>query len=187
MQAATQVWRNDNELDTLLGEWWTQDMELHNDATGEMNVQSANFALEERGYGMRVVQCKEADDGDSNDWLCEGTLVTAKQKARALETLLSYASGQMTGAETSVNDAAEDDDNEQGCAAGHMGDAIDVLGIAREFADNGNLDKMCSEVRLLDTLVREDLWEKMCDLLEDNNRELLEMLSERIGYDVEQG
>jgi hypothetical protein len=62
---------NDEEMELLVGDWWTEEMELHNDATNEQNVESANAELEERGYTTRVLACRAAEDDDCCEWLVE--------------------------------------------------------------------------------------------------------------------
>jgi hypothetical protein len=59
--ATKQVWMGDPEMELLVGEWWTQEMDLHNDGTNEQNVESANAELEKRGYTTRVLACRAAE------------------------------------------------------------------------------------------------------------------------------
>ena len=66
---AKRVFRfSDSEFVEHLGEWWTEEMEFHNESTHEMNVEQANKELEARGYKVRVVACYEAEDGDELEW-----------------------------------------------------------------------------------------------------------------------
>jgi hypothetical protein len=67
MQAARGTWKNDDTLIEELGDWWTEEMELHEGATMEMNVATANEFLAERGLTMRVADCRDATD--NLDWL----------------------------------------------------------------------------------------------------------------------
>lgn len=55
-------WHNDEEMAALAGDWWMEDMELHNDATLQQNVNTANVWLEEHGSALRVVDCRDAED-----------------------------------------------------------------------------------------------------------------------------
>ena len=63
-------WHTDTMLAALLGNWWTDEMELHNDASMAQNVQSANAKLEEMGCAERVLECREHESGDELEWLC---------------------------------------------------------------------------------------------------------------------
>lgn len=65
-------WRTDEEMCELVGDWWTDEMELHNDATMEQNVESANEMLKLGGFTrdtMRVLRCRESESGDGLEWL----------------------------------------------------------------------------------------------------------------------
>lgn len=71
MQATQQAakWLNDDDMDAALGDWWTQEMDLHEGATMAMNVEQANSELLARGSLVRVQDCREAADGENLDWL----------------------------------------------------------------------------------------------------------------------
>ena len=56
------VWKTDTQMEATLGEWWTQEMEMHNENTMHANVQMANNELASRGIATRVVNCVETDD-----------------------------------------------------------------------------------------------------------------------------
>ena len=56
------VWKSDTAMETLLGDWWTQEMELHPEASMADNVAQANAEFAERGIAMRVLNCAEDDD-----------------------------------------------------------------------------------------------------------------------------
>jgi hypothetical protein len=58
---------SDTQLVTVLGGWWTNNMELPNDDTMEMNVRSANDALHARGLNLVMLDCR--DVGDELEWL----------------------------------------------------------------------------------------------------------------------
>jgi len=56
------VWKTDTQMEATLGEWWTQEMEMHEEATMLDNVQTANNELASRNIATRVVNCVEDDD-----------------------------------------------------------------------------------------------------------------------------
>jgi hypothetical protein len=56
-------WRTDEEMCEKVGDWWQGDMELHNEATMEQNVETANSWLMEMEKDVRVLRCRDADDG----------------------------------------------------------------------------------------------------------------------------
>ena len=56
------VWKSDTAMETILGDWWTQEMELHSDADMADNVAQANAELESRGSKVRVMDCAQGDD-----------------------------------------------------------------------------------------------------------------------------
>jgi hypothetical protein len=67
-------WNTDTMLCALFGDEWCEGMELHNDATMEQNVATANEWLQEQGYaGKQVLECKES--GDELEWLCNFEVV----------------------------------------------------------------------------------------------------------------
>jgi len=55
-------WRTDEQMCELVGEWWLEEMELHNDASMFSNVSTANAMLEEKGSTVRVQGCLDGDD-----------------------------------------------------------------------------------------------------------------------------
>ena len=56
------VWKTDTQMEATLGDWWTQEMEMHNEATMEQNVATANEELASRGIAVTVTNCTETDD-----------------------------------------------------------------------------------------------------------------------------
>ena len=56
------VWKTDTQMEATLGEWWTQEMELHPEAGVAHNVATANAELTSRGIAMVVLNCVETDD-----------------------------------------------------------------------------------------------------------------------------
>jgi hypothetical protein len=63
-------WQTDTQLEAGLGDWWTQELELHNDNTMQQNVAQANKALVARGLNAVLVDCRDA--GDELEWLVAG-------------------------------------------------------------------------------------------------------------------
>lgn len=68
-------WHTDTMLAALLGDWWTEDMELHDNASMAQNVQCANEQLEQQGCSERVLECREHASGDELEWLCSFDIV----------------------------------------------------------------------------------------------------------------
>lgn len=69
----TQKWMTDTQLVETLGERWTDDMELPNDDTMEMNVESANVWLKEHNIPLTMLGCR--DIGDELEWLVEAVVI----------------------------------------------------------------------------------------------------------------
>jgi len=88
---------------------------------------------------------------------------TLTQKVQILQALYGYVEGQLVGAQDSVQNAEEDEDDECGTATGHAQDAADILQVAIEFAEHGNMQQMLQDVYAHDTLVREDVCEGLQD------------------------
>ena len=68
MQLQVDTWIDDETLCDELGDWWTDEMEMHNNNTMQMNVATANEYLQERGFGYVVTECREQEDGDYLEW-----------------------------------------------------------------------------------------------------------------------
>ena len=81
------------------------------------------------------------------------------QKASILHALYDYCGGQLSGAKCDTETAVENEDEEPGC--GHASDAADILQVAIAFAEHGDMQTLLEDVNGHDTLVREDVYEKL--------------------------
>ena len=60
-------WMNDEELGTLLGDEWFEEMEVSRE-THEDCVATANEWLEQKGAKLRVTECRDSGWEDNLDW-----------------------------------------------------------------------------------------------------------------------
>ena len=68
MQLQVDTLIDDETLCDELGDWWTDEMGMHNNNTMQMNVATANEYLQERSFGYVVTECREQEDGDYLEW-----------------------------------------------------------------------------------------------------------------------
>lgn len=72
-----QQWHSDTLLCVKFGDAWTESMSLHNNATMQMNVATANEWLAREGYSERVLDCRAAEDDNELEWLCNWQVVVS--------------------------------------------------------------------------------------------------------------
>lgn len=68
MRKAGGKWKNDDEMEALVGEWWIADFEVSENESDEDKIANANEELKAHGSTIRVVGVREHKDGENLDW-----------------------------------------------------------------------------------------------------------------------